>query len=72
MKDAIRHMADFAGASVLDIVKMTAENPAKQFGIYERKGSLEIGKDADIVLLDDELVLQATYCRGKLAYQKEK
>ncbi|SDC11234.1 N-acetylglucosamine-6-phosphate deacetylase [Terribacillus halophilus] len=72
MKDAVRNMAAFAGASVSDIAKMTAENPARQYHIYDRKGSLEKGKDADIVLLDDQLTLQATYCKGKLAYQKEK
>lgn len=71
MKDAVRNMAAFADVSVADIAKMTAENPAKQYGIYDRKGSLAIGKDADIVLLDDQLTLQATYCRGNLAYQKE-
>ncbi|MCM3226523.1 N-acetylglucosamine-6-phosphate deacetylase [Terribacillus saccharophilus] len=71
MKDAVRNMATFADVSVADIAKMTAENPAKQYGIYDRKGSLAIGKDADIVLLDDQLTLQATYCRGNLAYQKE-
>ncbi|AIF68041.1 N-acetylglucosamine-6-phosphate deacetylase [Terribacillus saccharophilus] len=71
MKDAVRNMATFADVSVADIAKMTAENPAKQYGIYDRKGSLAIGKDADIVLLDDQLTLQATYCKGNLAYQKE-
>ncbi|MEC0302004.1 N-acetylglucosamine-6-phosphate deacetylase [Terribacillus saccharophilus] len=71
MKDAVRNMAAFADVSVADIAKMTAENPAKQYGIYDRKGSLAIGKDADIVLLDDQLTLQATYCKGNLAYQKE-
>lgn len=71
MKDAVRNMTAFADVSVADIVKMTAENPAKQYGIYDRKGSLAIGKDADIVLLDDQLTLQATYCKGNLAYQKE-
>ncbi|WP_340081705.1 N-acetylglucosamine-6-phosphate deacetylase [Terribacillus sp. FSL K6-0262] len=71
MKDAVCNMAAFADASVLDIAKMTAENPAKQYKIYDRKGSLTKGKDADIVLLDDQLTLQATYCRGNLAYQKE-
>ncbi|MFP7492385.1 N-acetylglucosamine-6-phosphate deacetylase [Terribacillus saccharophilus] len=72
MKGAIRNMAAYADATVLDIARMTAENPAKQYNIYDRKGSLEIGKDADIVLLDEQLLLQATYCRGNLAYQKEK
>ncbi|MFJ6412369.1 N-acetylglucosamine-6-phosphate deacetylase [Terribacillus saccharophilus] len=71
MKDAVRNMATFADVSIADIAKMTAENPAKQYGIYDRKGSLAIGKDADIVLLDDQLTLQATYCKGHLAYQKE-
>ena len=31
---------------------MLAENPAKMFGVWSRKGSLDVGKDADIVIYD--------------------
>ncbi|MGD8447006.1 MAG: amidohydrolase family protein [Desulfobacterales bacterium] len=34
------------------LVKMTCENPAKIFGLYPRKGVLEKGADADVVIFD--------------------
>ena len=35
-----------------DIVRLVSTEPAKLFGIYPKKGSLEIGTDADITILD--------------------
>ena len=35
---------------------MMTENPAKLLNIYDRKGSIERGKDADIVILDKSLM----------------
>ena len=43
---------------------MTSENPAKYIGIYDKKGSLEKGKDGDIVVIDDEWNLIDVYVRG--------
>ncbi len=36
------------------LVKLMCENPAKRFGLYPRKGSLDIGADADITIIDPE------------------
>lgn len=38
--------------SASDLCRVLAENPAKMFGVWARKGSLDIGKDADIVIYD--------------------
>ena len=35
-----------------DVVRLVSANPAKLFGIYPRKGSLEVGTDADITIFD--------------------
>jgi allantoinase len=36
------------------IARLTAENPAKHFGFYPRKGHLSVGADADIAVLSKE------------------
>ncbi|PJN89521.1 N-acetylglucosamine-6-phosphate deacetylase [Bacillus sp. mrc49] len=71
MNDAIKNTLQYTGCSMTDIIKMTAENPAKQLRIFDRKGSIEVGKDADLVILNEELDVEMTFCRGKLAYKKE-
>jgi len=40
--------------SVSRMVKMLSENPAKIFGLYPSKGTLQVGSDADIVVFDPE------------------
>ncbi len=39
-------------------------NPARCLGIDQRKGSLQVGKDADIVVLNDDYSVVQTYARG--------
>lgn len=41
-------------------VKVTSENPAKIAGIYPRKGSLNIGSDADITIIDPNFCFKVT------------
>ena len=40
-------------------------NPARCLGVDDRKGSLQVGKDADIVVLNDDYSVVQTYCKGK-------
>ena len=40
------------GMTMNDVVRLVSTNPAKLFGMYPRKGSLEIGTDADITIFD--------------------
>lgn len=71
MNDAIKNTMEYTGCSMTDIIKMTAENPAKQLRIFDRKGSIQVGKDADLVILNDRLDVEMTFCRGNLAFKKE-
>lgn len=63
---SIQNVIKNVNPSVHDIIKMTSENAAKYLGIDDRKGSIEIGKDADLLVVDEHFNLKATYCRGKL------
>ena len=39
-------------ATIKDYVRWSAENPAKTWGLYPRKGTLTVGSDADIAIVD--------------------
>ena len=54
-----------AGISLADTIRMMCENPAKQMGFSARKGTIEVGKDADFVLFDDNLNVKAVFYMGK-------
>ncbi|MGG5254815.1 N-acetylglucosamine-6-phosphate deacetylase [Neobacillus sp. SM06] len=69
--DAVKNLQAFAGCSLKDAIEMASVNPAKQLNLYDRKGSLSVGKDADIVLLNQESEVCMTFCRGKLAFKRE-
>ncbi|PKF86135.1 N-acetylglucosamine-6-phosphate deacetylase [Bacillus sp. BA3] len=71
MNDAIKNTMEYTDCSMTDIIKMTAENPAKQLRIFDRKGSIQVGKDADLVILNDRLDVEMTFCRGNIAFKKE-
>jgi allantoinase len=55
------------GLSLPELVKRTSANPARRLGLYPRKGALEVGSDADLVLvdLDREWVLGASDLRTR-------
>ncbi|MGI3226309.1 N-acetylglucosamine-6-phosphate deacetylase [Streptomyces sp. GTA36] len=48
-----------------DVVSAIAANPARSLGLYDRVGSLEPGKDADLVVLDADFELKGVMRRGE-------
>lgn len=51
------------------IIKMTSSNPASLLGLTS-KGSIEVGKDADFVVIDENYNVISTYVEGTEAYKK--
>ena len=66
MDRLIRTMVEKADVPLADAVRMASETPARIMGIYDRKGSIQRGKDADLMLLTPELDLQDVYSMGHL------
>lgn len=59
------------GASLPDVIAMATSNPAKDLGVYDRIGSLEEGKQADIVVLDsNDFHVKQTIIAGELVYDE--
>ena len=61
---ALRNLLAFTGRSLEEILPLLTENPAKLIGVFDRKGSIAPGKDADLVLLDPENRVSGVFVRG--------
>lgn len=58
----------YLGYSIEDVIKMSSSLPAKLSNVYDEKGSIEEGKDADFVILDDNFNVHMTYVEGKVCF----
>jgi N-acetylglucosamine-6-phosphate deacetylase len=67
----LKNLLQFTGASLEKVLPLLTENPARLLNLFSTKGSLEVGKDADFVLLDTTLEVAYTYVRGNLAYARK-
>lgn len=66
----VRNMINMADVSLLDAVRMMSSTPARIMNVADRKGSLVEGKDADIVLFDENINIQTTIIKGKVVYNR--
>jgi len=70
MLDAVRLMLSL-GVAESDVARMASLNPARLLGIDQDFGSIEEGKRADLVALDEETNVRLTIVGGKIAYSEE-
>lgn len=61
----IRVMVQQAGLTIPEAVAMMSENVAKQYGIYDKTGSIDAGKRADLVVFDEDINVSRVYVSGK-------
>lgn len=66
MDRLIRTMVQKAEIPLADVIRMVSETPARIMGVLDRKGTLERGKDADIIALDRDLNVRAVWAMGQL------
>lgn len=48
-----------------DVARMASETPARIMGVYDRKGSISHGKDADIMIFDKDIILTNVIQMGR-------
>ena len=70
MDRLIRTMVQKAEIPLADAIRMASETPAHIMGVSDRKGSLQKGKDADSLVLDDNLNVRAVWAMGQLVVDK--
>ncbi len=69
MVQMVRNMAELAGASLTDAVRMASLNPARALGLGGRKGSIEPRKDGDMVIFTDKFEVLKTVIGGRVEYE---
>ena len=62
---ALKNMLRWLPHSLEEILPTLTENPARAVDLWDRKGSIETGKDADLVLLDENADIVHVFARGK-------
>lgn len=66
---ALQNVLAFTGRSLEEALPMFTENPARLIGVFDKKGSIENGKDADLVILDDACKIDRVFLRGNLFHR---
>ena len=65
MDRLIRTMVEQVGVTFFDAVRMSSETPARIMCVFDRKGSIKAGKDADMCIYDTDLNLKSVIAMGK-------
>ena len=65
VNEGLRLLIEEALVPVNYAINSCTLNPANCLGIADRKGSIRVGKDADLVVLDDDYSVVQTYCMGQ-------
>ena len=68
MNEAVYNFKKTLNLSLEEAVDCATINPAKILGVDDRKGSIEIGKDADLIVVDEDMNVYMTICRGEVVY----
>jgi N-acetylglucosamine-6-phosphate deacetylase len=68
MERALQNVCTATGRSLAEIWVMSSLNAARAIGVSNRKGSLEVGKDADFVMLDEAFNVRQTVVEGKTVF----
>jgi N-acetylglucosamine-6-phosphate deacetylase len=65
MARAVKNMVELAGLPIERVLPLATSIPARVAGVGDRKGKIESGYDADLLLLDDRLEVERVYVRGE-------
>lgn len=68
LTQAVINMMRFSQCTLAELINLTSINPAKALKIYDKKGSIALGKDADLIVLDEKLEVVLTVAQGQIIY----
>lgn len=72
MNQALINLMKMTNLPLIKVVRMFAVNQAKMLNIYDEYGSIDVGKCADITIIDNNYDIHKTIVEGKIVYEKAK
>ena len=66
----VRTMINIAELPLQKAIQMITATPARIAGVSDKKGSIAAGKDADIVLFDEDIHVAMTMIKGRIIYRQ--
>lgn len=69
LNNGVKNIFKNTNLSLQQVVSMASINPAKVINMEHKKGSIEIGKDADIVVFDEEFNIKTTIVEGNIVFK---
>ncbi len=70
MNHAVRNVHQLAGTELTHVLDMASLNPAQNLGVDDERGSIKVGKYADLVVLDENFEVVMTIAEGRVIYQR--
>ena len=70
MNQAIKNIINFTGVSLTNAISFATSNPAKNLNIFDKVGSIEVGKLANFAVIDKEINVYQTIRCGNIIYKK--
>ena len=70
LSQMIERFIAFTDCPLDTAIRMVTQNPAGLLGLQDKKGTIAVGKDADLILFDDNLSVHTTIVNGKTVFQK--
>lgn len=71
MNEAIRHFWINTGVPLQDVIRLVTINPAKELLVYDKMGSIAVGKEANLTIFDDNIFISQTIVEGSVVYQQD-
>lgn len=71
LNKAVNNIKNNTNLKINEVVNMVSLNPAREIKLDKNKGSLDINKDADIVIFDEEINIKTTIVEGTVIYNKK-
>jgi N-acetylglucosamine-6-phosphate deacetylase len=65
----VHNLVDLVGVTLPNAIRMATLTPATIIGLHTLKGSIEPGKDADLVVIDEAIQVYLTMVRGQVVFR---